>query len=340
MSLVSIYVNRERIKYFYDRESAIVSSSAIDSSSYMKHVIKQSMLDQYAMMRKNLNKNMILKRHFDNALCGNELIDAIYQHVISHNTLAAIDEIGEVNDAMLKKNINYETVINSSAAKEEDIKKYKMSKLLVIEEIIDYFHFWMEHVILLEELYQLIVATDSKDITVDNMPYLYTNCDEDNEFYNNIKDMLQAEAAHIVTYYDNEVNNKPDTDYAIPDYRTLIQKALMENRKLIRNSNFKDWKQYNIKEFYSQNRFGQLFDITREMFATIMQMIKIYTSNFKEIKNLLDIDTASSEDADKQLFRLIRAIYMAKREENIRRQLNDPRYVLGGDGDIVGVEVK
>lgn len=381
MSLVSIYKNKELIRHFYEiNKYSIIDNKTnlrikTNSQEYVTKVISDCLLYQYDMMRKYLNINAINKRFFDSNLKGDELLDAWYQHIFSHNYIALNDEYYEVYDALYKFAKNSKLLENEcnneaiTIAKEEALIKIKdkifMSDLLITEEVIDAFHFILEYVIITEELYQLMLEVNREDITVNNLEYFFVDCSDDNKFYNAVKTMLDKEASHIASYILNndyrEMFEQSCVDINNKDMLVLFNTKI--NRAFVRETNFKDWKKYDFRQFYSQLKFANLFILTRNMFMGLIYMIHMLTNNFDSVRKMLntelnyDCDTDYediyvSEDEDEEynyfmnyIFSFLYAIYMSKREENIRRQGGgdkskaDPRYYSNGTGSVVGDKV-
>lgn len=313
MSLVSIVKNKdiikEKLNYILNLDVNVVLSECLEA--------------QYEMMRENLNQKMIKKRYFNNDLQGKELLNALYQHIYSHNHIALTDEIFEALDANTIKNEKY--------SKGDDTE---LTELLVAEELIDMFHFILEYTILLEEHY-ILVLEYPENITVDRLSYYYVH--KKNSFWRGVLSMLYKESGHILHYIneniktDNEADRAPNSEHSsITDY---LEKLLRNNRDFIRLCNFKDWKQY-PENYYSPYVFAELFRINREMYVNCVSALS-FVFNF--LVKYLNVDLQYSVE---NLLKLMYAVYMAKREENIRRQNSDPRYTGKSEGEVVGVEVK
>jgi hypothetical protein len=333
MSLVSIYKNKDKIKKYYD--SIDTDSDILDLGEM---VFSDCILKQYEMMRKNLNKNMLDKRHFAPYLTGYSLVDALYQHIFMHNYTALNDEYGEIAEAMLKcvnnkDDVNMTFSINKNEI--EDINnKYFMSRLLTVEETIDAFHFILEYIILIEELYHIIVCTDVNTLKVSDLDFIYTNCEDYNVFYNEVKEMLVKEATHISRDILSNIDSLHKQEY-YDNFESICYNNMFVNRNLIRLCNFKDWKEYNIKDFYTQTRFGNMFDCTRSMMRNLFEIIVSNLNNFSAVGEMIGVSTENTNQALKLLY----SIYLAKRDENIRRQKEDPRYKIKATGNIVGDRV-
>ena len=352
MSLVSILKNTddiaaEKTKIFHD-------TAKLDCKETIQYVMKRCLLQQYDLMRTSMNQNMIDKRHFNPELKGKELIDALYQHIFSHNFIAYNDELFEVYEA-LEKRVNLRNKYHDFLAKPKEnlaaeipegfVRDFILVEGLVIEEIIDVFHFLLEYIILLEELNQIMLLDSIDDLTVNDLHRYYVDCHNGNIFYKSVVEMLDGEASHLASdifdlftdwveskHFDNEYYYGYDID------NNDFIKYVKCNRDFVRNTNFKDWKQYDVKSFYNQAQLTKLFDITRTMTKQLFTVLMKMTYNFSEIpeSNILN---PCPEDVKSTIVTL-GAIYNSKRNENKRRQLNDPRYKINNTGEIVGEAVK
>jgi len=312
MSLVSIYTNKDIIAEKIDELQTLPFTSDWQLASY---VVSECMCKQYEMMRKNLNSNMIKKRYFDQSLTGSDLKDSLYQHIYSHNHIALTDEIFEVKDAVTKY---FNKVENGSDT--------FMTELLILEEYIDTFHFILEYTALLEEHY-LISLVENEKFTPENLNYYYV---ETNRFSRQVNEMIKSEGSHIVSYlYDTEQYDLKMCD------NELLNKMLILNREFIRNCNFKDWKIY-PENFYSPAKFAELFKLNRDMYALCINGVANYIDT---LSFLLNRKPPFNSFSIRDVFSAMYGLYMAKREENIRRQNNDPRYTGKDSGEIVGIAV-
>lgn len=313
MSLVSIYSNKEIIA---DKIKELQSLPFTSDWQLASYVISECMSKQYEMMRNNLNSNMLEKRMFDRYLGGSQLKDALYQHIYSHNHIALTDEIFEVKDAVIKYFNKLDTGSDTY-----------MTELLILEEYIDTFHFILEYTALLEEHY-LISLVDNNKFTVESLDYYYV---ENNRFSRQVNEMIKAEGSHIISYlYDTDQINFELCD------NTLLNNMLALNREFVRLCNFKDWKTY-PEDFYSPAKFAELFKLNRDMYALCINGVANYIDT---MSFLLDQKPAFDSTSIRDILSVMYGLYMAKREENIRRQNNDPRYTGKTTGEIVGIEVK
>ncbi len=313
MSLVSIYTNKNIIS---DKIEELRNMNFDSTATLSSYVMSKCLLGQYDMMRSVLNKNMLKKRHFDPELKGSELLNSLYQHIYSHNYIALQDEIYEIHDAVKKLNNKLDVCT------EEPL----MELLLVIEEYIDAFHFILEYTALLEEHYMLSLAAE-ESIIVENLNYYYT---EDNTFAKNVKEMLKNEGSHIISYLLDDNLLLGNIDKTDADY---LDEMARVNRDFIRSCNFKDWKNY-PDDYYSKFKFGELFELNRKLYISVITGLSEYIN---VIGYLIDINFNPNNLKD--VMTVIYGLYMAKREENIRRQNNDPRYTGKKEGEIVGIKV-
>lgn len=321
MSLVSILKNADSIRE--EKIKLKQLTSGLDDASVIQYIISRCLEQQYKIMRTKYNQNMINKRHFDKNLSGYALIDALYQHIFSHNYIAYNDELFEVWDALKERNTSTEYHTNP--------EKKLLIDGLVIEEVIDVFHFLLEYIILLEEFSCIMLMNDVDVINVLHLDSIYVDCNN-SLIYNNTTEMLNKESAHLASEIietDNRI--KANDSSLIPSNFTEFVNT---NRQFIRNTNFKDWKEYDIKAYYNHAQISKLFYITRNMVKDFVVMMKEHTQYF----NMIDDERVKNENSDSIVDAVIclGAIYNAKLAENYRRQESDPRYKLNATGEIVG----
>ncbi|MDD3263436.1 MAG: hypothetical protein PHT94_00910 [Candidatus Nanoarchaeia archaeon] len=322
MSMLSILQNKNII---IEKIKELESYNFDSHSQLAGYVLSQCLKTQYDMMRNNLNSNMIKKRHFNNDVKGYELIKCLYQHIYNHNYIAMNDEIFEVQDAVN----NYYNKVKFYKNKEDLYN----SSLLICEEIIDVFHFILQYTALLEEHYQITLIENKNHFNNSNLEYYYV---EDNKFSRQVYEMLLNEGNHIITYlYSNNAINFNISDISYNYYDNYMNLFSL-NRDFIRNCNFKDWKQYS-DTYYDSMRFGTLFTLNRKMYAACINLI---ISSIPFINRMLENDNLELDKANKNdVYKFIYGVYMAKNNENIRRQLEDPRYTGKENGTVIGVEV-
>lgn len=309
MSLLTIEKNKDKIeKYIRDKKVTLENKS---TSFVVGSVLSECLVAQYKMKRNYLNKNMLRKRLYKEDCTAEELKDSIYQHIYMHNHIGMEDEIYETKDAI------------------EYFFKYQNADLLIVEEFIDVFHFIMDYTISLEEHYYFTLIPDEL-FTTTNLVNLYTG---DNDYGKFISRMIQVEGFHISSYIFNMCMQ--DIKY-FDTMRESTTELNSLNREFIRNTNFKDWKKY-PKDYFYPTKFSELFDINRKMYIALFNGL----SNCAEtVQKLLDNKHTFKGDNLGDILLMMFGIYMAKREENIRRQLNDPRYTGREEGEIVGTKVR
>jgi len=321
MSMLSIIANKniliEKIKELNDIN--------FDSTSQLaSYVINECLKAQYKMVRNVLQKNTLRKRHYSSDINTNDLLDSLYQHIYSHKFIALTDEIYEVKDA-----------INIFKASEENTEKYDNSALLVVEELIDTFHFILEYTATLEEHYQITLC-NKENINFDSLEYYFAN---ENDFSDRVFKMLESEGTHIFSYLvDNKLIDVKETN----KFKTLADpyKMLRINREIIRKTNFKDWKNYK-EDFYSVYKFGEMFELNRQLYASFFQMMQDERW-LKAVKKLIQSTDEKIEiniNSVKDVFKIVYGVYMGKLSENLRRQKEDPRYTGKQEGNIVGISV-
>jgi len=336
MSKVTLLDN----KSIFDREvkkiRSIVSQNnvTLDEEHIGGIVFSETLQKQYIMMRENLNLNSIRKRYFSNELKNRELLNAYYQHMYMHNHIAFEDEIFEASDAIDSLTNNFKR------------DKIDLNKLLVLEELIDIYHFLLEYTCLLKEHFLMQVEClrqneNGKDFTVqdlENFLTLDTNFGvevNDNKKFN-IFNFLDFEGKHIARDIFSRQNINEFYSYLSTIRPGLFLFELLRlNREYIRNCNFKDWKNY-PNDFYDIIKFTNLTNITRKMYYLFMRTFAYYADFIDVLYNNEYVFRSSCYiDA----LYVIYGVYMAKRSENIRRQHNDPRYTGKSEGSIVGIEV-
>lgn len=310
MSLLSIIKNKDIIEKEIELISEKIKNKA--SSHVVGIILSKCLVNQYEMKLNYLNKNMLRKRFFDPKTKPIDVKDSIYQHIYMHTHIGMEDEIYETEDAIDKyfKNPN----LNNN--------------LLILEEFIDIFHFIMDTTINLEEhsLYNLF---PENIFEVGKLDELFTG---HNSKTMTTRNMLKEEGFHISSdIFCNtcELNIAGANDNSIKILNSL-------NREFVRRTNFKDWKKYSIDEFFSPAKFAELFSINRKMYVALFNGISQYISGINELFDY-KYDFRFENIAD--IVVVIYIIYISKREENIRRQINDPRYTGKNDGEIVGIDL-
>jgi hypothetical protein len=342
MSKVTLLNNADMINKKYkmiDKISKEVFNDDILQLS--SKVLSETILAQYDMMRAHLNKNSIRKRFFSEDLKNMDLINAYYGHMYSHNHIAFEDEVFETYDA-------YKSLAKLIQDPVKNEEKIKLKKILVLEELIDIYHFLIEYTCIMKEHLHMIFEYETRkrqgyDLTLDDMTkFLTTDYNfgseilDNNEVYN-IFYSLDMEGRHIAS---DIFSRDFDTVFNVELDRTNITEALMTllyyNREFVRITNFKDWKNY-PESYYNLIKFAELNTILRKLYKIYFEIFSwfnlfaselIRDMNFKHSNEVSFVDT----------LKIIYTIYMAKRTENIRRQQNDPRYTGKKEGEVVGID--
>lgn len=315
MSICSIYSNIDKIKeYLKEIDSKKFDSDWLCAS----FVITDCAVKQYEMKRNYLNINTVNKQALSDDLKGFKYLDHMYQHIYMHNHIAMEDELYEVFDALDK----YKNKLLND-------KDTTISELLILEEYIDAYHFITELTGTLEEhyLHNLECKNRENSYHSANSNYLFVGS---NNFSDKVKILLNEEGSHIISYlYDNDMLSELNSEVSDED---CLYNLLRLNRDFIRETNFKDWKQY-PDDYFNSAKFGKLYILNRKMYGNIIK--GIYNS-LECIAFMTNKEIKSNSD----IFKFIWAVYMTKRDENIRRQKEDKRYKLDNIGEAVGVEVK
>lgn len=298
-------------------------------------VFSETLQKQYTMMREDLNLNSIRKRYFTNELKNRELLNTYYQHMYMHNHIAFEDEVFEAYDAI-------GNLLNST---KQD--KIDLCKLLVLEELIDVYHFLLEYTCLLKEHFLMQIECTKqneagKDFTVRDLErYLTVDSNfgietHDDGCQYNIFDFLDFEGKHIASDIFCPSNIDKFYGYlSTTQSDQFLFELLRLNREFVRNCNFKDWKNYSVN-FYDIVKIASLTDITRKMYYLFIKTF-VYYIDFVNV--LYDDEYPYSGSDYLDALYIIYGIYTAKRSENIRRQHNDPRYTGKNEGSVVGIEV-
>jgi len=298
VSLVSVYTNRDIVKKYLDDINNVTGLINEEENQLPGFVISSCAVKQYEMKRNYLNINMLKKRKLADNISGYELLDNLYQHIYMHNHIGMEDELYEVLDAY---------------------KKYENLSLNTDDEKI-----------------MMTLQPDKIKSTKELLEYYFT---EENDFSDGVKYLVQAEGWHIA----EEINSYiPSIFPQFIDIRTYEHKDFIEsgkqamrtlqrlNREFIRETNFKDWKQY-PNNYFDPIKFANLSNINRDMYYYCVQGISY---NLGALSDLLD--KKLNENNSDDVYKFIYAVYNQKRKLNIDRQLNDPRYKLNNNGNIVG----
>lgn len=329
MSLVTIIENKDIISNKIHELYAFKFDSLYVQCGY---ALSECLVKQYEMMRKNLNKNSVNKRFYSSDLSGKKLLNAYYQHMYMHNHIALEDELYEIVEAIEKYNQtnDYEQNLPPNELSEKLFRR----KMLILEEIIDAFHFILEYTDIIEEHYRLQLTYD----TIYNADILMHNVTDPGKLEDDIIYMIRNEGPHIVTWLESRhfsekfvSLNKEESWNSCNNTHIIALHRL--NRDFMRKINFKDWKNY-PEDFYSPSKFGELNEINRMMFS---ELFMLFENNMQFIYDLIP-DIKYRTTVLIEIFSNMYGIYMAKREENIRRQNNDPRYTGNATGEVVGVK--
>lgn len=320
----------EKIKYIRNK----INTENLQLEDFGGTVFSETLVAQYKMMRDYLNRNSLNKRFFSDDLENRELLNAYYSHMYMHNHIAFEDEVFEAIDA-----------INSLNQVNIPSDKFKLKKLLVLEELIDIYHFLLEYTCILKEHILMQVECikfneDAKDFTSLDLEKFLTIDDnfgleryEDRQY--NVFDFIRLEGKHIASDVFSARSSK-STPASLLDihYMSSWLDLLRLNREFIRNCSFKDWKNY-PEDFYNAVRFAILTNITRKMYYLFIQIFSYY-NHYANV--LYDDEPVFTSYNYNDTLQLIYGIYMAKRFENIRRQEDDPRYTGRDSGKVVGIE--
>lgn len=321
----------EKIKYIRNK----VNTENLQLEDLGGIVFSETLEAQYKMMRDYLNRNSLYKRFFSDDLENRELLNAYYSHMYMHNHIAFEDEVFEAIDA-----------INGLNHVDESPEKFKLRKLLVLEELIDIYHFLLEYTCILKEHVLMHVECakfneTARDFTVDDLEKFLTIDDsfglehyEDRQY--NVYDFIRLEGRHIASdVFSYKFSKSTPVSllglHCVPSWLNM----LYLNREFVRNCNFKDWKNY-PENFYNAIKFAELTNITRKMYYLFMQIFSYY-NHYANV--LYDDEPKFTSYNYVDSLQLIYGIYMAKRSENIRRQADDPRYTGRNNGKVVGIEV-
>ena len=163
-------------------------------------------------------------------------------------------------------------------------------------------------------------------------------------------------------YSINSIYNYFSLNDGIYDFFNKFDDVLDElielNRNFIRETNFKGWKEY-PDNFYSVVKFTNLQNYVLKMYNILLNCaIPIYSFVLADFMPIETFQNSKSFFADiyvddvtaittkyeiydiNTIMKVVYAIYLAKRDENIRRQQEDSRYKLNNHGGAVGDEVK
>lgn len=349
MSLVTILLNKDKIKKKISNNVKLYDNTSLRTQ--LDELMKECLITQYYLLSHHLAKNSLNKRNYDDKLYGDDLLFNYYTHQYKHNNIALNDECLEIISA----NEKYIEFLSNKELKNTLTKKEYQDKLnnkifLILEEIIDVLHFILQYNILLEEHMHLSLLDDDirKDITQKSLLKYITN----NTKYNDILiKTLEVEAAHINTYILNEMYEKKYEDVGVNDFfNDKIFNIFRLNQEFIRLTAFKDWKNYE-KTYYNPTKFTELFNINRNMYINIIELLTAFISKdyvIDKINELIDFEhytkdiNINYEKYPKEynislIMILVNAIYMSKNEENVRRQLEDPRYTGKKEGKVFGI---
>lgn len=325
MSYCTLYTNQDKIKEYYN-EINEYSKKYTSGWQTVGYVLTELIKMQWDLRRKYYNKNLLLKHKFDKSIKGDKFIEYLFQHIYIHsNSMALVDEIFEVDDAVQKiKQMKYKK-------DSEPVEDRVISFSLIVEEMIDVLFFICETTSWLETHYQLYLDPNKNNINSNTIePYLVGY----NNFSDRISIMIGEEGSHIATYIYDHKNEVKDYDtYGM----FLVMNLIKLVRNFVRQCAVKDWKIY-PDDYYNPARFGELFKLNRELYLIIINCLFNVMRFFA--KHILDIKDYNQDEHISDLFKLIYACFKVKAEVNERRQLNDKNYNPENTGEPEGVLVK
>lgn len=371
MSLVTIEKNKQNIR---NKLVEIEKTAEINSpDAYNKYIMSQCCFNQFQWVRDNLTRKYISDRHYDEGFNGYQLVNNFFSYMYSHNYIATMDEIYEAIDAQNKyiKRFNELTVetkkgLSNGVAIENARKRLDLAGKLIIEELIDVFHFLLQYTTILHEhqIIMLKLKDDPSVFTKKELESYLTNKKDDMNI--EIGEHILRAGLHIdvndisygifssdwISLFVNEDSTVIEDLYIA--FNDVMNELVKLNRDFIRETNFKGWKEYDV-DFYSITRFTNLQNTLLKMYNILLNCaIPLYSyiledfmsdsvlKNSKSITNDLYIDNITMVTSRYTIYdintimKVVYAIYMAKRDENIRRQKEDARYKLENTGEAVG----
>lgn len=374
MSLVTIEKNKEAIRAKMNEIELMAKENAPDL--FNKYIMSQCCLKQHEWIRDNLMSKFVKDRHYDDDFTGYQLVNNFFGFMYMHNYIATMDEIYEARDAQDKYKHNFDIVHNMlingrnhTSEFEEARNRLNLAGKLVIEELIDVFHFLLQYTTLLQQ-HQLIMLELGQEhgiFRVTDLEYWLTNKGENLGKF--VSEHIERAGRHIdlfeITYDDFSIDKIYDYfDHydSVYDFYKKFDKVLDElielNRNFIRETNFKGWKEY-PDNYYSVVKFTNLQHYVLKMYNVLLNCaIPIYSfilTDFMSIETYNNSKTYRTElfSDDKTyltidyeildintIMKTVYAVYLAKRDENIRRQKEDSRYKLSNTGNAVGDDVK
>jgi len=361
MSLVTILQNKENIiNNIIERTKNNVKQSLFvnqESNFRAQRALEDCLQLQYLLMIENLNENGFRRQEYSKDLQGKKLILKYYSHIYMHNYTAINDEFYEVLAALDK----YEKSLKSN-----DPVKFEKAGALIIEELIDVFHFLMEYQIFLEE-HKYFLNYDNVD-KLSQISFIY-NISTVDYIGPILKRKLLDSAVNTINRYNNIKNTDEDKSkgeivftsdplVVIDFIKDSIYKMLKINQVFIRKTSFKDWKVYNPDTYYNDEKFEELNKIYQELALEYLNLMKniakfdilnlgslkllfydFYVNIQEELGYLNKYRTPNPDISCDDLLVIIAGIYMDKNKENVRRQKEDPRYTGKETGNIVGEKV-
>ena len=374
MSLVTIEKNRDSIIAKLKEIEVLANENAPDL--FNKYIMSQCCLKQHEWVRDNLLTKYVKDRHYADDYSGYSLVNNFFGFMYMHNYIAIMDEIYEAKDAQLKYKTNFELVqkemkkgLDNREAIESAKDKLNLAGKLVIEELIDVFHFLLQYTTLLQQ-HQLVTLELNQEhsvFRVEDLEYWLTNKGDNLGKF--VSEHIERAGKHIDLtdiQYDNYSINSIYNYFSLNDgiydffnkFDDVLDDLIELNRNFIRETNFKGWKEY-PDNFYSVVKFTNLQNYVLKMYNVLLNCaIPIYSFVLADFMPIETFQNSKSFFADiyvddvtaittkyeiydiNTIMKVVYAIYLAKRDENIRRQQEDSRYKLNNHGGAVGDEVK
>lgn len=254
---------------------------------------------QANLLRKYYNKKVIEEKLYlpkDEPI--KKVINYYYKHVYIHNFLALHDELFEINNAF------------------DVVSNYNKNADLLIEEIIDVFHFVLQYVVFIKEN-MVLYETMQNNLTLDGFSKLIidreNSTEEEKKFFIDFNDSLKLESKAMETA--SKTNQYYVHEYDTSEHSILFR-MIKYNRDILRHLNWKHWKDYS-EDFYDILKFSYMLDLNRKIFNNLYSLLERTVTN-KHYTAQKDLNNMS-------VYELFFIFYVSKNIENAMRQFT-PEY--------------
>jgi hypothetical protein len=320
-------------------------------------ILHNIVLNELLCMQHKLFKYHLADRYYNDLkldvfkMSTNEVSDRWFTFLYETTLKASLDEIFEIQDAFdgynnVLNNYTWNEALDQIKKSDDDIytndndyrlskeiirrePQYRKYKYLVVEEIIDLFHFFLQFITIVEEHKLSNIYLLEHDKITNTTFYDYIINPKNETFINETYTMLSLKSTHIKNDYflDFYCSN-------CSDLSTRLLLLVKYARDLMRKIKWKPWKNY-PDNYYDTTILGNITESARYNYKELLHFfydiikgtpelsviedkhISDYIIGFNEIKEYIRNNPLCTT------ITMLYIIYMSKNKENIERQNNN-----------------